>query len=66
LTDAGRDADAAVREIEGDLYTELEQAMGEADPGPVIEMLQRFSAGSPAGRGLQNRIAAESALKGAL
>lgn len=59
LTPEGRAAEAAVRAIEAALYADLDAALGDADPTALIDVLRRFSADSPAGDALKNRVAAE-------
>jgi DNA-binding MarR family transcriptional regulator len=58
LTNAGREAEAAVQVVEEQLYLDLDAAATGLDVGPVLEMLRRLSAGEPAGEALERRIAA--------
>ena len=59
LSDTGRAAEAAVREVEGRLYADLDAASVDVDMRLVTEALRRLSAGGPAGIALERRIAAE-------
>ena len=59
LTPEGGDAEAAVRAIEAAFYADLDTALGDIDPAALIDVLRRFSADSPAGDALKNRVAAE-------
>lgn len=59
LSDTGRAAEAAVREVEGRLYADLDAASVDVDMHLVTEALRRLSAGGPAGIALERRIAAE-------
>ena len=59
LTLEGGGAEAAVRAIEAALYADLDTVLGDIDPAALIDVLRRFSADSPAGDALKNRVAAE-------
>lgn len=56
LTAAGSSAEAAVRDIEGRLYADLDAATADLDLRPVLETLRLLSAGGLAGTALQNRL----------
>jgi DNA-binding MarR family transcriptional regulator len=59
LTEAGEQAAAAVQQIEEALYAGLEQATAGIAPDELVEVLNRFVAGSPAGQALALRIEAD-------
>jgi DNA-binding MarR family transcriptional regulator len=56
LTGTGRDAEAAVRDVEERLYADLDASTASLDMRPVIEGLRLLSAGQLAGKAVQNRI----------
>ena len=58
LTSTGRTLDARVRTIEDDLYASVDAALAGVDAEAVLLVLHRLSAGSPAGRAVENRVAA--------
>jgi DNA-binding MarR family transcriptional regulator len=60
LTCTGRGLEAGVRMVQDGLYLDLDLASAGLDLGPVLELLRRLSAGSPAGDALENRIAAQA------
>jgi DNA-binding MarR family transcriptional regulator len=61
LTDAGRAAEAAVRDVEDRLYAFVDAATASLDMRPVIEALRLLSAGQLAGNAVQNRISTQHA-----
>jgi len=58
LTDAGRAAEASVREIEEALYASIDGVLSgsTADTADLLELLRRLTAGSPSGRAYGNRV----------
>ena len=57
LTSAGRALERRVREVEDRLYADLDAACQGIDVVSVIELLERMTAGQPAGNALNKRIA---------
>lgn len=56
LTPEGRAQERRVREVEDRLYADLDAACQGIDVASVIELLDRMTAGQPAGTALRNRI----------
>jgi len=60
LTPAGREREAAARQIEEAMYTELDAVGTDAELSTVIAVLERVVAGSPAGEAIAARGAREN------
>jgi DNA-binding MarR family transcriptional regulator len=58
LSESGRDAEAAVREVEERLYADLDAATAGIDMGPFIQTLRLLSSGGLAGKAVQRRLSA--------
>ena len=56
LTSSGHEMETAVRAVEQRLYIDLDAALDGVDPGPVLQILRRLSAGEPAGDAVERRI----------
>ena len=59
LTAAGRSVEAAVRDVEQQLYADIDAATAGLDMRPVIQALRRLSAGQLAGNAVQSRLSTQ-------
>ena len=59
LTGTGAELERRVRDIENQMYDQLDLAFADSDTAVLIAQLERMVAGSPAGSALEERIAAE-------
>jgi DNA-binding MarR family transcriptional regulator len=60
LTSRGRELEKSVRELEEQLYAELERSLAGVDVANLVGVLESLVAGRPSGEALAARIAAES------
>jgi MarR family transcriptional regulator, organic hydroperoxide resistance regulator len=58
LTPKGQDVESKIRSVERDLYADLDASTEGVDLSAALDVLQRLSAGQPAGQALAARIAA--------
>ena len=63
LTPRGRELETSVRELEEQLYAELERELAGTDVASLVGVLESLVAGRPSGEALAARIAAEKGVR---